>query len=388
MGKKKICFIVNSLGGGGAERMITVLANGLYKDFDIHIVLLHNPVEYTLRPGQKIYVICKSDKCSALMQFLRLPKLAYKYHRYCKENDIALSVSFLSKSSYVSIMAKLFFGSKFKTIVCERTHQVSWLKNFSKMKRMMSVFLLKNLYNKADLIIANSRQIQKDLVQHFKLTPPIRVIYNGIDNGEINLMSHEKNGLQFSKDYFHFISVGRFQVEKNQKLLIDAFSKISHLKIKLLLVGKGELEGPLKEQVKEHNLNNQVTFVPYQANPFKYISQSGCFVLSSKVEGLPNIVLEAMSCSTPVVSTDCLTGPREILAPLSNPSHRLEAGYEVCPYGILCAEGDAFSLSKAMNRMYEDRELRDELKMASKSRALEFEAPIILEQYKKVFEEI
>ncbi|MEO5945084.1 MAG: glycosyltransferase [Ferruginibacter sp.] len=387
MQKKKIALLINSLHGGGAERMVSVLANGLKDDFEIHIVLLENRIDYILSEGQIVKALNNSAKSFSILNMLKLPMLAYSYAKYCKKNKIELSVSFLNRASYINTMAKSLYNASYKAIVCERTHQLSWLEHTSALNKGLTTFLLKKYYNKANLIIANTRQIKKDLKILFGINVPIEVVYNTVDIQKIALLTQEKIDLKIDPAYFYFINVGGFRIEKNHKMLIDAMSKLNNRTCKLILLGKGKLETELISQVQKLGLTDSIFFVGHQQNPFKYVAKANCFVLSSNVEGMPNVLLEAMACDTPIVSTDCLTGPREILAPASEPDKILTSGFEVAPYGILCAQRNADALAAAMGKMISDIELQKNYKNIYPERIRDFGTSVILQQFSKIFSE-
>ena len=102
--------------------------------------------------------------------------------------------------------------------------------------------------------------------------------------------------------------------QKDQILLLKAFNNIkSKLKFKLIIIGKGKNKEKLKKYIKEKNLGKNIKIINYQNNPFPYLKKADIFILSSKFEGLPNVLLEAQYLKKPIISTDCPTGPKEIL---------------------------------------------------------------------------
>src|SRR5699024_4123697 len=113
------------------------------------------------------------------------------------------------------------------------------------------------------------------------------------------------------------ITAGRLNEQKGHIHLLNAFSKVkkSVPNSQLVFLGEGKLEASLKESAKELGIHNNVHFLGFKRNPFKYIAQSKVFVMTSYYEGFPNALAEAMACKIPVISTDCQSGPREILAP-------------------------------------------------------------------------
>ena len=132
--------------------------------------------------------------------------------------------------------------------------------------------------------------------------------------------------------------------------LIRAFSKVAEKNenINLAILGQGELKEDLEKLVAEYNLQDRVFLLGFQSNPFKYVSKSSVFVLSSLFEGLGNVVLEALACNVPIISTDCKSGPREILAPGTSLDKKIESA-ETNEYGILIP---------VMNNPLENKSLR------------------------------
>ena len=122
----------------------------------------------------------------------------------------------------------------------------------------------------------------------------------------------------------------------------------------------------------------------FDNNPYKYLSKCAVFVLSSNSEGFPNVVVEAMVCGCCVISTDCLSGPREILAPNSDFSFRLEDDLELAQYGVLVPIQNKELLAKAMGLILDDKELRNGYKQKAFQRAKDFAVEKILKQYEEV----
>jgi len=386
MEKRKLAIIIHSLKAGGAERMVSILSNGLKDFFDIHIVLFEDGIHYKLPEGQKVYILSASlDSASSVKNMLSLHPWAFKYARYCKKHEIELSVSFLNRACYVNIIAKTMYGCTYRAIVCERTHQLSIMSQLSKLNASVTKFLIKKYYNRADLILANSKQIRQDLISHYHIKPEIKVIYNAVEIPEIRAIMREPTEFVFEKNIFYFISVAGFRVGKNHQVMVQAMDKLRHLPCKLLLVGQGKLEKEVRDFVAKMQLTENVIFIPQQVNPFKYVHASDCFILSSNGEGMPNVLLEALACGTPVISTDCLTGPREILAPDTDPGNTLRHGIEIATYGMLCAMDDAGAMTGAMTRMYEDKELRDRYIERSQERIFDFDTSKIINQFHEVF---
>ena len=173
--------------------------------------------------------------------------------------------------------------------------------------------------------------------------------------------------------------------EKNQLLLIQAFFILKSLPCKLLIVGAGVMEEVLKQKVKDLGLMDKIIFCGFDKNPFKYVNRSDCFVLSSDVEGFPNVLIEALACGKPVISTDCSSGPRELLAPATDLHHRAINTYEIGEYGILTPVKDVISLANAMKKMYEDAGLRNQFESKAAERAGQFDVDEIKQYFHVAF---
>ena len=172
--------------------------------------------------------------------------------------------------------------------------------------------------------------------------------------------------------------------QKNHNLLIESFKK-TNLNAELWLIGNGYLRGDLESRVKELGLVDKIKFLGRQKDVFKFLNQADCFVFSSNYEGFPNVLLEALSCNLPIISTDCKSGPREILAPNSDILKQTD-DIEIAEYGILTKVESIDSMKKAMRLMYENKELRYNFKNKVQNRLKEFEIDKIMKKWEKVIE--
>jgi N-acetylgalactosamine-N,N'-diacetylbacillosaminyl-diphospho-undecaprenol 4-alpha-N-acetylgalactosaminyltransferase len=346
--KKNLSILIYSLAGGGAERVVSVLSHELKEEYDITIVLMRNKIDYEIPKGTKIHLLEDSNPYeNGILKLLKLPYLGWKYKKFCQSNGVDISLAFMNRPAYVSIFSKIF-GNKIYTIISERTTPSMMYEAdnlFSKVSRV----LIKKLYPKADFIISNSEGNRLDLIDNFEIEAlKIETIYNPFDLYKIEKLSFEKvDNFEFKK--FTFISVGRLDYGKNHKLLIDAFSKLSVDNIELIILGEGVFREQLEEQIKGLYLENSVYLLGFDSNPYKYFSKADVFVFTSLYEGFPNVLVEALACGLSVISSDCKSGPREILAPYSDFSFQIKEGIEETEYGILIPVNKKEELVEAMN---------------------------------------
>lgn len=383
--RPKLLIFINTLQSGGAERVVSLLLEHLKNDFDIHLALFTRIIDYKIPPEIKILDLKQPLDQPRLFRLFTFPFLARKVHAYCKKNEINITVSFLKRPCYISALMKSWWGYKGKIIMCERTHLTTLFQNHSAIYGSFSRFMVKYSYKRANLVLTNSYAMQTDLIEHFHIKTPVTVIYNPIDLAYIRSCESEPTDFVFEKGIFHFVNVGGFRREKNHHLLLQAFYIIKNLPCKLLIVGGGTMEDELKQKVADLGLGDKVVFIGFERNPFKYVNRSDCFVLSSAVEGFPNVLIEALACDKPIISTDCSSGPRELLAPATDLHHRAINTYEIGEYGILTPVNDITALAAAMRRIYEDSPLREQFASRASTRASQFDVNEIREYFHAAF---
>jgi len=376
--RKKIFILINTLATGGAERVVSLLIHNWKNRYDITLVLLTDLIEYDLPKNISIICLEQPFRANGFLTTFKIPLLAWRYKNLCWKNKADVSLSFLKRPNYINCLSKLL-GNKARIIISERAYFSEFLKTLPTLEKKLSIFLTKKLYPHADLIITNSQIMRIDLEKNFNIHSQYRVIHNPMNLALMERLS--KVEVDFPvRETFNFINVGAFRKQKNQKNLIEAFNKIKHLNVRFFFLGNRFLEKYLWSKVKEMQLESQIIFLGFDTNPFKYFSKSDCFVLSSDFEGFPNALVEAMSCGLPVISTDCRSGPREILAPNTDAEVNIKDHVEIAEYGILVPVKNTLLLAEAMELMVKDKELYEHMKQKAKERSMDFESgKIILE---------
>lgn len=330
--KRNVAIIIPELTNGGAERVASNLSLNISEDKFNKYIIVYNS-EKTLYPyGGKLINTNTKATPNPIGKIINLIKRFFKLKQIKRQYNIHTTISLLENPNIMNIFTK----TNDKVIVSVRNFVSKANKGFYGRVYNASI---KFLYNKADKVVVVSRAIKNDLIMNFGLDQTkIKVIYNFYDIERINELAKEEIEEQY-KDIFKnptIITVGRLSQQKGQWHLIRAFKEIKQeiSNAKLVILGQGELKNYLRQLAMDLGLGNDIYFLGFQENPFKYIARSTIYVLPSLYEGFPNALCEAMACRIPVVSSDCKSGPREILAPGTDID--LEAqNIEYEKYGIL-----------------------------------------------------
>lgn len=394
MSENNVAFLIHSLSTGGAERIMSYLTQKYPADNKYLIVFHRSAQEYDF-DGKIIDLnIHPNSKISG--KIINYYKRVLALKKIKKELNINKTISMLDSPNIVNILSR----QNDKVIISLRNHKSE---EYRGIKKVIYKTIIKKMYNYADKIVAISKGVKEDAVKNYNLKEEkIEVIYNPIDIKLINRLKDEKLEDKYEKIFREnkvIINSGRLTHQKGQWHLIKVFSKIvkEMPNTKLVILGKGELEDDLKYIAEELGVQDSVIFIGYQMNPFKYITRSEVFVLTSLFEGFGNVILEAMACNTPVISTDCKSGPREIL---SNETDRVREliKYECEEYGILVPvfenEFDKNDLEKLSNKekeLYEaiikilnDKNLRSIYKSKIQKRVSDFDLCTIVNIWSKI----
>jgi len=204
----------------------------------------------------------------------------------------------------------------------------------------------------------------------------VRLIQNPLDIKEIDRLKERDVSEKFNGERFNIVARGRLCEQKGFSCLIRALEKVNkeYSKAHVYILGKGPLESKLKQLAKELHLEKKVHFLGFKNNPYKYIAHADLFVMSSLWEGLPGVLLEALACEVPIVSTDCKTGPREIL--------------QDGKYGELVSIKDSEALAEKIIYLLEHPETRKEYSQKGRERVGGFDAQKISKEYESFFREI
>jgi N-acetylgalactosamine-N,N'-diacetylbacillosaminyl-diphospho-undecaprenol 4-alpha-N-acetylgalactosaminyltransferase len=373
----KIAVFIYSLAGGGAERVVSQLVPYLQnKGFDVYLVLMNSTCDYSFYTKNQPFFLENSKSTeNSILKLLKIPLLAYKYHIFLKKNKIQKSISFLTRPGFISVLTKLFNRQRM-IIISERSNSSNQY-GYNNLQSWINTFLIKKMYPRADLIITNSKGNAEDLISNFEVpSNKITTVYNPISIETIYAIEPKKDF--FETDYFNLISVGRLDKGKNHQLLMRSVEKIKSKKIRLYIFGDGELKLELQKLIEDLKLENIVFLMGFHSNPYQYLKAADLFVFASNHEGFPNVLLEAMTCKLPIISTNCPSGPNEIL--------EAEIGYDYeeksfTKYGILVPRNNEKEMIEAIVFMIENRTYYKNCKESLKFRILDFENEKILKKF-------
>lgn len=373
----KIAVFIYSLAGGGAERVVSQLVPFLeQKGIDVYLVLMSKKSDFFFQTKNKPFYLENSNASeNGILKLIKIPILAYRYHLFLKKNGINKSFSFLTRPGFISVVTK-FFDSKRKIIISERSNS-SYQYGYKNLQSKINSFLIKKLYPKADLIVANSIGNANDLIDNFQVSySRIKTVYNPINIKDIEKIEPIKEF--FDIEFFNLVTIGRLDKGKNHELLIRTIVGITSKKIRLYIFGTGELFEDLNGLIYELNLKDSVYLMGFESNPFPYLKGADLFVFSSNHEGFPNVILEAMACNIPIVSTNCPSGPNEIFEtdlPYTSSENK------ITKYGILVPRNNASKMREAILYMMENKIYYNRCKEKLNKRIYDFEKEKVLEKF-------
>lgn len=371
--KKKIIFLLPTLSKAGGERVASELSLNL-SNFEITIVLLKSAISFPYK-GKLISLNISSYRNIFLKVYCLFLALN-RFKKVIKTESPDYVISFSTPANFINVL------SSKNPILRVESFMTSACKGF---EGKIYKILIKVLYNRAEKIISVSKEISNDLINNFSVKKEkIKLIYNPIDVKQIQNLIKEPLLPEHEKIFKSpvIISAGRLSLEKNYECLIRSFREVKN-KVRdanLVILGEGQQEQNLRKLITDLNVCDNVYLLGWQKNPFKFLAKSKIFVLTSLWEGLPNAILEAMACGIPVISVDCKSGPREILAPDTGFKHQTKNA-EYAEYGVLTPVCDNAILSNAIVDALNNKELLNNLAIKSLKRAENFDVKNIIKEW-------
>tara|TARA_R110000764_G_scaffold28677_2_gene67528 strand:+ start:4205 stop:5308 length:1104 start_codon:yes stop_codon:yes gene_type:complete len=356
--KQKLSFVIPSLGAGGAERVVSTLANALINDYEVYIITFIKVVPfYKLHKDvQLMYCVDNIPPSRNIFNALRSNYILLKrINTIVKREKIQLLIGFLTSANVLSVLASKKNG--IPSIISERIHP-----NKTKTAYIWRV-LRKFTYPKANFLTVQTKEIQEFYFTSIE-KENIVILPNPISE-ELSMMRDN------NRDRENIIlNVGRLTYQKAQDYLIRSFSKIDNKNWKLLIIGEGPKKKEYEQLIKELKLNDRVLIKSKTKNIDKYYNSCSIFAFSSIFEGFPNALIEAMHFGIPCISTDCPTGPSELI----------ENGIN----GFLIPMNNEEVLTEKINQLISQKDLRLSFGKNAQTTVEHFKVDSVLKQWNKI----
>lgn len=305
---KKISILISSLRGGGAERAMLMFARGaLDEGFAVDVItgMGNGPLHAVLPEGARL-VDLKTRRSLGIV-----PPLI----RYLRRERPDALYATVSHMNVLSVVARGLSGVGTKLILRESNSPLTERK--SSITRRVVHFLAPLLYPRADAVISVSEGVAEELYQ---MAPRLRgktfICPQPVISDDILALGDE----EIDHDWFRekgppvILGVGRLQPQKDFPTLLKAFAKVRKVRdARLVILGEGGERERLEKLAQDLGIRDDLSMPGFTVNPFPYMKGARLFVLSSRFEGMPNVLLQAMAMGAQVVATDCRSGPREIL---------------------------------------------------------------------------
>lgn len=405
--RKNVLLVIPNLGLGGAQRVFHDHSVELAKHFNVAEAVFNLDGGNLFPSLNPVHSLDVAGGGSAVDKIRNFWQRVTRLRDLKKRTHTNVCISHLEGADYVNLLSK----GPGKVVLCihgSKLHDanisgpVGWLR-----KKV----LMPTLYNQADRIVTVSRDINPELIEEFGVqADKLVTINNFFEVAQIEAKSHEPLSPAEAAVYAAgpiLVTSGRLAAQKNQAPLLDAFAALLPRRAaKLLFVGDGELREALTSQARALGLRvyaawepgavltpeHDVYFLGMQQNPFKYLRPATMFVFPSAWEGFPMALGEAMICGLPVLSTDCPTGPREMLAPATTapavPLHQAERGAYGMLLPMLTRPADVAVWTNAIKALAADSAEQARLGQLARERMQDFTRERIASQWVTLVQEL
>lgn len=343
----KVLLVAGGFVHAGVSRVLSLISKGLVElghEVDIYFIKPVSSSPYTLY-GSVVHTGGFGAGCRLVKEFALWRFLINRGNSY----DRIIGFSEDANISLIKISRLLKLNDKVILSVHNPVNKFS----------ERTINNVKKYYGSAYKVIGVSRGVVSGLKSLGLPSSNLVFRPNPVDISAIKEASSQEPEITLDNTVFNYIAVGRLHPHKGFDLLIDAFKNIAQENVRLTILGEGEERKHLEQKIKEYGLEGNVFLPGSVNNPFAVMVQSDCFVLSSRLEGWPMVLMEAMAVGLPVVSFACPHGPDEIL--------------ENGKYGLLVDTGNIKALSNSMNQVLMNIELNEKLKRVAEKRVQEFD---------------
>lgn len=375
----KVILLIPHGSGGGGERILCDLSSDLGMD-EVVLVVFEERFSYPFK-GRLISLDMPIDRRSTISRARGFIQRCRRFRKILRQEQPDAVISFMGEANFINaLLAK-------RPILTVHNHVSAISKMRGKLEAFAFDSLIRILYRRAT-IVAVSSAVKNDLVEKYRIPgAQVVVIPNAVDSQKIQNLRAEPVSCPWDTRLPVIITAGRLSPEKGQWHLIRAFAAIrKNMPCQLAILGAGELESYLKRLATDLGVERDVYFLGWQENPFKFIARATLFVLPSLTEGFGLALLEAMACELPVISTDCIGGSREIIAPNGSSQY----GVLVSPLDGKMRDsstpctGAEIELADAICRLLRDNEKRKTYTERGLPRAQAFDYSTFIERYRNL----
>jgi len=372
-----ILFYTSSLGGGGAEKHVQRLANAIQNEgHHVTVATARKGGSYEQHLSGDVEQIVLSDGWSNSSTW-RLMRSVRPLRRHILHRKLDVVCSVMDHVNVRLLRALDGIPNSPPAVLSVQNNTTAQFGREASWQKRLLFWRMKRRYGEADSIISLTQEGAEQLVE-MDLAEPDQVVV--IPNAGLDEAVYEakeaplKEGTPKPSDAL-LVACGSLTEQKGYPYLLDAFRQVcDQREAELWILGKGNQRRAIESRIQELGLSDNVALLGFRDNPFKFMAASDVFVSSSLWEGFGNVIVEAMACGTPVVSTDCPHGPGEIVSHEEN--------------GLLVPPGDAHALSEAILRVLTDDTLSEQLSENGKRRAQDFHASAIAQEYLDLFGDI
>jgi glycosyltransferase involved in cell wall biosynthesis len=365
----QIGFYIPALDVGGAQRVTVNVANGLAeRGYPVDLLLSYHKGELLDQVSDRVNVL---DLETPRIPITGIGASVPGIKTYLEEREPAILFSAMTYASVVSIATNVISSTRTRVVGIEH----STFGNRAGLKERLTLCLARDLYRFANHIVAVSEGVADSVVANTAVSgSDVSVLYNPVPVATVRNESEVAVDDSWIRadELETIVWAGRLEPEKDLPTLLRAFASVNRGRpnTRLILMGTGSERGKLLQLSETLGIEQTVALPGYVENPYPYMRRASVFVLSSEREGLPTVLIEALACGCPVVSTDCPSGPREILADGT--------------YGKLVPVGDESALAEAIRLTLDDLPDRTTLS----ERADDFSTEVVVKEYVTLIEEV
>lgn len=375
---KKVIIFIPSIERGGVERNAIWVANELIeRGISVAVVYVRSASDQLAKLNKEVELI-KAEGKSWRFPHQRIwdaVNIRSKFNQYLKEQDpkSTIVITFQSGITAINICKK----NNIK-VISRLSNHPNIVKFESNIVSHLSEMLKPIYFKKADLVIANSEQTALDFSK--KIHKPVKTIYNPIDLFKVEKVSTEpiEQELELEAQKYSdklLVAVGRLAHQKDYITMIKGIAKSRYRdEIKVWILGEGAQRSQIEEAIRENGLEKTVRLLGYKGNVYSYMKKASLYIQTSLYEGCPNALIEAVAVGLPSISTNCLSGPEEVLLKGKG--------------GILIPIQDYDAVGKAIDDFFEHPDLYRQKQLEAYKALDRFKNERIMEQYLDAMEQI